>query len=110
MSIIETSLENSINSESIKGEKIRSRTHRFDQGGIDALAGYSVSMNTHSQNWHHRENTTPTEAEREKKKLLNRKISLSSRKKNQMKTIKKSLFIYLKKRVTIVVKSQLLAR
>ncbi|CFQ90853.1 Uncharacterised protein [Yersinia frederiksenii] len=70
MSVIETSLENSINSESIKGEKIRSRTHRFDQGGIDALAGYSVSMNTHSQNWHHRENTTPTEAEREKKKAL----------------------------------------
>ncbi|CNK34123.1 Uncharacterised protein [Yersinia frederiksenii] len=47
MSVVETCLENAVNSENIKGEKIRSRFHRFDQGGIDALAGYSVSMNTH---------------------------------------------------------------
>ncbi|MEQ9723553.1 heparin lyase I family protein [Yersinia alsatica] len=70
MSVVETCLENAVNSENIKGEKIRSRFHRFDQGGIDALAGYSVSMNTPSQNWHHRENTTPTEAEREKNKAI----------------------------------------
>ncbi|MGE4800913.1 heparin lyase I family protein [Yersinia hibernica] len=70
MSTAEICSKDAINSESIKGEKIRSRIHRFDKGDIDALAGYSISMNTHSQNRHHQGNTTPSEAEREKKKAI----------------------------------------
>lgn len=44
-----------------QGEKIRSHTHRFNENNVKALSGYSVSINTHAQNWHSKNTTTPAE-------------------------------------------------
>ncbi|MDN0123119.1 hypothetical protein QVN60_07950 [Yersinia aleksiciae] len=54
----------------LKGEKIRSHIHRFDQNNVKALSGYSVSMNTNTQNWHPKRTTTSTERTKESTKAL----------------------------------------
>ncbi|CNK52166.1 hypothetical protein [Yersinia aleksiciae] len=54
----------------LKGEKIRSHIHRFDQSNVKALSGYSVSMNTNTQNWHPKRTTTSTERTKESTKAL----------------------------------------
>ncbi|CNH82915.1 heparin lyase I family protein [Yersinia pekkanenii] len=48
-----------------EGNKIRSHIHRFDQNSVKALSGYSVSMNTNTQNWHAKSNTQQAERKRE---------------------------------------------
>ncbi|WP_261373865.1 hypothetical protein [Yersinia massiliensis] len=41
-----------------QGKKIRSHIHRFNENNVAALSGYSVSINTSTQNWHSTKTTT----------------------------------------------------
>lgn len=45
-----------------KAEKIISRLSKFNENSQKSLLGYSVSMNTQSQNWHREAKTTDSEA------------------------------------------------
>lgn len=54
----------------LQGEKIRSHMHRFNQNSVTALSGYSVSMNTRTQNWHPKRNTTLAKIKNENTKAL----------------------------------------
>ncbi|WP_246169925.1 polysaccharide lyase [Yersinia canariae] len=54
-------------------DKIRSHIHRFDQNSVTALSGYSVSMNTDTQNWHSKNNTQAAERKNEIAKALESK-------------------------------------
>lgn len=60
-----------------QGEKIRSHIHRFSENNVAALSGYSVSINTHEQNWHSTKTTTPTErAEATRQAIESKYISI----------------------------------
>lgn len=53
-----------------QGQKLRSHIHRLDQNDVKALSGYSVSINTNTQNWHPKSSTTSSERIKESTKAL----------------------------------------
>ncbi|CNK11992.1 Uncharacterised protein [Yersinia mollaretii] len=53
-----------------QGQKLRSHIHRLDQNDVKALSGYSVSINTNTQNWHPQSSTTSSERIKESTKAL----------------------------------------
>ncbi|MDN0110864.1 hypothetical protein [Yersinia mollaretii] len=53
-----------------QGQKLRSHIHRLDQNSVTALSGYSVSINTSTQNWHPQSSTTNAERIKESTKAL----------------------------------------
>ncbi|WP_145579647.1 heparin lyase I family protein [Yersinia vastinensis] len=97
MSVAESCVENSVKLKPIKGEKIRSRTHRFDKGNMEALSGYSVSMGTDSQDWHHKISTTFAEIKKEIRKAIKSK-NISIRKKEGSHKNDKEITFYLSKK------------
>ncbi|WP_145553965.1 hypothetical protein [Yersinia bercovieri] len=54
----------------LQENELRSHTHRFNKNSVAALSGYSVSINTNTQNWHPIRSTTNRERVRESTKAL----------------------------------------